>query len=113
MISHPWYRLQSLDKEQEGDDYHLRIQKISDVNVSEENGNHNHNLRKRSPIDPNSLWQKPLFEMISKIFEKKKKLKLIKSIIPFGKILGLPKAMKFGAKQLKFDILQLGSKIPI
>ena len=107
--------LQSLDKEQERDDHHLRIQiqKISDVDVSHESGNRNHLLRKRTPTDPNSLWQKPLFKKMSKIFEKKGNLKLIKSLIPFGKIFGLPKALKFGAKQLKFGILKLGSKIPI
>ena len=45
--------------------------------------------------------------MMSKIFEKKGFLKFIKGP------LGSPKSLKFAAKQLKFDALKLGSKIPI
>ena len=106
-------RGQTKDERQKGDGNRNRIQDITNVDVSQENGNHKRSLHKRSPIhlsDPNFLWEKPLFKATSKFFKGKglKKLFLNPPPAPLKRLKGL----KLLTKALKFKALLPLTKFP-
>ena len=78
--------------------------------------NHNHDLQKRSPIDPNAIWQVPLFSKKGLTLIKKGQKTFAPLIVP-----NVPGAdLKFALKGLKkvlkggfFEILVPLSLIPI
>ena len=65
---------------------------------SDDNGYHlnQHMLHRRSPLDPNALWQFPIFKKLGKKFEKLgEKLPLIGKKLP---LIGKKFGKKFGKK---------------
>ena len=61
LIINPWDLLQHLDEEQDEEFYNNKLHKRSPLYIPQENDNRNHGLQKRSPIDPNAIYQVPLF----------------------------------------------------
>ena len=121
MIINPWVLQQRLDEEQDEDYYNNKLRKRSPLNKPQENDNHNHGLQKRSPIDPNAIYQVPLFGSKFLALGKKGLLKGIKMVLtplvpPFGDKLRLnigKKALKKFVKSGFFGKLVPLSLIPI
>ena len=121
LIVNPWDLLQRLDEEQDEDYYNNKLRKRSPHNKPQENDNHNHGLQKRSPIDPNAIYQVPLFGSKFLALGKKGLLKGIKMVLaPQVLVFGDKLRLKIGKKALKkfvksgfFGKLVPGSLIPI
>ena len=126
LIINPWDLLQHLDEKQDEEFYNNKLHKRSPLYIPQENDNRNHGLQKRSPIDPNAIYQVPLFGFkawlgLKKGLIKGKKMVLtplvpIPGIGPLGDKLRLKifkKAAKKLVKSAFFKTLVPLSLIPI
>ena len=107
LIINPWDLLQHLDEEQDEDYYNNKLRKRSPLNKPQENDNLNHGLQKRSPIDPNAIYQVPLFGFKAWLGLKKGLLKgkkmVLTPLVPIPGVgpLGDKLRLKIGKKALK------------